>query len=526
MQKILAPADRVVTEIGRFVLIRPIVSGVLLLTAILITLFSNGIFKSADDPSVVVLSQFNAPLIAGTQLRSFLTKSSTASDNNHEASIEPQLTTASTLDNHEASLFQATSPSTETVAPTVTHASNQTALPIPADATWQAFQIHKGDTLARLFKKYKINSKDIAALASLPEAKPLQHLKPAEEMLLIIDSKHNLQKLTYASGTSDELILVRTASGFQLEKNLATAAAVDAPAKATPVTAELDVPASNAEATKDTASLSYISGEVHKSLTTDARKAGLSAKQANQLAQIFNGQKIQRGDQFSVLVEDPGKGANKNTPNSILIAQLSHSDKLIQLIRFTDPKGDTSYYTPQGESMGPGILRAPLQFKRISSYFSSSRFHPILHFFRPHLGVDYAASFGTPIKAAGNGVIEEIERSGGYGKSIMIKHDAKYSTLYAHMSRFVADLKVGSVVHQGQVIGYVGSTGLATGPHLHYEIHVNNVAMNPLTVSLPSAMIPKAWQNQFFAQAKILLATLKSNHSVRLANNDEGVKRS
>ncbi len=565
MQKIWAPADKVLSEIGRFVLIRPIVSAVLLLTAIIITLLSNGTFKnSATTQSSyqhitiphldIVLSN---PLIAGTQVRTLLAKAALP---NHSPlstnlpAVEPTTTAVvlpaatpvkametvtSGITQTQPNLIQSTiplaalpQPAPVIMAPAV---AAVTAKPpviakstsLPADTTWQAFRIHRGDNLARVFKKYKINAKDATTLASLSIAKPLRHLKPGKELLLIIDNKQQLQKLSYAAGSQDELSIVRTAFGFEKESAHPLVAQA-APVAPQSINAENDltVATNTAAIVSEAASLSYVSGEVRKSLISDARKAGLSAKQANQLAQIFNGQKVQRGNQFSVLVEEAPKANKKVSTNNILVAQLIGGDKQLQLIRFTDPKGNTNYFNPQGESLNSGILRAPVQYKRISSSFSASRFHPLLHFFRPHLGVDYAAPTGTPIKAAGDGVIAEIERTGGYGKSITIKHDAKYSTLYAHMSKFADNLRVGSVIQHGQIIGYVGSTGLATGPHLHYEIHVNNVAMNPLTVALPQAVVPKPYLNQFLAQTKILLAQLKSNKSVHLADKGETVKRS
>ena len=538
MEKIWAPADKVLSEIGRFILIRPIISAILLLTAIIITLLSNDVFNSSTSEhplQQITIPHINTvadPLIAGTQVSSLISKAAQASYTaaNQSAPVATPSSIPVQIPAPTVAAGVSPAPHKPTTQQPISVVSKSTpaATPLPpaspVNTSWQAFRVHSGDNLARVFKKYKISSKDATTLAALPAAKPLRHLKPGKEMLLIIDEKQKLQKLTYAAGDQEALAFFRTSSGFQLEK--AQLAANTEPVKALKNSeADLAVPATTKEVAPQATSLAYAVGEVHKSLTADARKAGLPAKEANQLAQIFNGQKVQRGDQFSVLYQD-GTAANKASANHVVLAQLTHAGKLLQMIRFTDPKGNTNYYTPNGESQGAGILRAPVQYKRISSGFSESRFHPLLHYFRPHLGVDYAAPTGTPIKAAGNGVIAEIEREGGYGKSIVIKHDSKYSTLYAHMSNFASNLHIGSVVQQGQVIGYVGSTGLATGPHLHYEIHVNNVAMNPLTVSLPAQAVPSSYRNQFFAQARALMTRLKLDQSVRLASKGDPIKRS
>ncbi len=268
-----------------------------------------------------------------------------------------------------------------------------------------------------------------------------------------------------------------------------------------------------------------MSGEVKRSLISDAKKAGLSSQMANQLAAILGSTAVKTGDRFSVLYEEKGSG-KKSKGARIVAAQLNHKGKVLQLIRFTDPKGHTDYYTPSGESLrGEALLRHPVQYSHISSHFAHRRFDPILRFVRPHLGVDYAAPHGTPIKAAGDGVVMAAGYRGGYGNAVIIKHGDKYSTLYAHLSKFPSQLKTGAFVQKGQTIGYVGRTGFATGTHLHYEIHVNDVPQNPLTVALPHNSIPSAHRARFMAQAKTLLAQLKSSQPVKLAQKADSIKR-
>ncbi len=269
----------------------------------------------------------------------------------------------------------------------------------------------------------------------------------------------------------------------------------------------------------------YFSGKIHHNLIADAHKMGLPIKQAYNLQQLFSKESPKPGDKFSVLYGQPQ--TSQKRVKTIVAAELFHLGKRFALIRFVDPKGHAEFYTPQGESMREGILRAPVKYTFVSSLFSRSRLEPILHFRRPHLGVDYAAPTGTPIVAAAPGTIMEMNQHGGYGNVVVIKHANDYSTLYAHMSRFVANLHVGSTVNQGQVIGYVGQTGLATGPHLHYEIHIHDVAENPLTMSLPGLPIDKKYRNAFLAQSKKLMSEFNAQKDeVNLAEKTDTTRRS
>jgi murein DD-endopeptidase MepM/ murein hydrolase activator NlpD len=176
------------------------------------------------------------------------------------------------------------------------------------------------------------------------------------------------------------------------------------------------------------------------------------------------------------------------------------------------------YYTPEGRGLKRMFMRNPVDFSRISSHFQVSRWHPVLGAKRPHRGVDYAATTGTPIKASGDGTVIFVGKKGGYGKTVIIDHDRGYTTLYAHMSRFKSGLRKGNTVLQGQLIGYVGQTGLATGPHLHYEFRVNGVHKNPVTVKLPGPEpIPRKHMAKFKQHAQFLMAQLDRYQQTRLA---------
>jgi murein DD-endopeptidase MepM/ murein hydrolase activator NlpD len=194
----------------------------------------------------------------------------------------------------------------------------------------------------------------------------------------------------------------------------------------------------------------------------------------------------------------------------ILAAEFVNQGREYRAVRYTDPDGAAHYYTPDGRSMHKAFLRAPVEFTRVSSRFNSARYHPILHRIRAHHGIDYAAPTGTPVKAAGDGRIRFAGVMGGYGNLVEIEHSRSVVTVYGHLSRFAQGTRVGAHVTQGTVIAYVGMTGLATGPHLHYEYRVNGVFKNPQTVNLPEAApIDPRWREDFLLASAPLLAALE-----------------
>jgi murein DD-endopeptidase MepM/ murein hydrolase activator NlpD len=225
---------------------------------------------------------------------------------------------------------------------------------------------------------------------------------------------------------------------------------------------------------------------------------------------------IRKGDNFTVLYEELYRNGEKISDGNILAAEFINDGKAYRAVRYTNPQTNRSeYFTPDGKSMRKAFLRSPVNFTRISSRFTVNRYHPVLHKFRSHKGVDYAAKRGTPIQAAGDGKVIFKGKKGGYGKVMIVQHGTKYTTLYAHLKTYNRKLKVGSKVKQAQTIAYVGSSGLATGPHLHYEFRVNGVHRNPLTVKLPiSKPVPKRYMADFeltttpvFAQLDLLART-------------------
>ena len=235
-------------------------------------------------------------------------------------------------------------------------------------------------------------------------------------------------------------------------------------------------------------------GTIHTSLYDDGMKEGLSINIINQLAdKIFAWdidfkQDFQKGDKFTVIYEQSLIEGERYDTGQILAAEFVMSGKSYSAVRFKNEKGKFEYYSPQGKKVRKvqkTFLRSPIEFARISSHFNPHRKHPIFKTTRPHKGVDYAAKSGTPIRTVGDGKITFRGKQRGYGNVVIIQHGKKYSSLYAHLSKFKTNQKVGSAIKQGEEIGYVGRTGYATGPHLHYEFRVNGIHKNPLTIALP-----------------------------------------
>ncbi len=270
---------------------------------------------------------------------------------------------------------------------------------------------------------------------------------------------------------------------------------------------------------------SYAIGTINSSLFMAAQNAGLDDSLAMELAFIFGWDidfalDIRSGDRFLVIYEEIFRHGEKIGNGDIVAAEFVNQGRKLQAFRYTTPDGRSQFYSADGKSMRKAFLRTPVDFARISSKFNLGRRHPILNRIRAHKGVDYAAANGTPIKAAGNGRVEFKGRKGGYGNTIIIKHGSSTSTLYAHMSRFGRGISNGSRVQQGQIIGYVGSSGLATGPHLHYEFRVNGAHKNPLTVKLPTAEpLAKEYKEDFRSSITPALAQLETLNQIRTAAN-------
>ncbi len=358
----------------------------------------------------------------------------------------------------------------------------------PLTPETQRITVRKGDTLTHIFRRVGLGPRQVHQVSQLNTAtKTLARLTPGQVFDFIIDNSGTLQQITYHIDKINKLI-IRTNNG------------------------KLETFKEKREYIKNIASTSSI---IFTSLFEAANKSGLSDKLTMELAHIFGWDidfalDIREGDQFAVIYEKLYLDGEHIRDGNILAAEFINQGKTFKAIRYANKNLDGNYYSETGSSMRKAFLRSPVDFTRISSKFGK-RHHPILKKRKSHKGVDYAAPRGTPIKAAGAGKIIWRSRKGGYGKTVIIKHANRYSTLYAHMSNYNRKARLGTRVKQGQVIGYVGSTGSATGPHLHYEFRVNDIHRNPLTVKLPNAAsLPKQYRADFKSKSHPLIARLDS----------------
>ena len=370
--------------------------------------------------------------------------------------------------------------------------------PEPA-GNWHEVMVKSGDSLAAIFSRLDIPPLQLhEILTSGGAAHNLKKIHPGQTLRLQTDAANNLLKLQYQIDRLSSLEIRQQGDDFET------------------VTTHRTPERRMANAT----------GVINSSLFMAAQKAGISDNLTMELANIFGWDidfalDIRKGDAFTVLYEELYLDGEKIEDGNILAAEFVNNGKTYQAVRYTDAGGHTDYYALDGQSMRKQFLRTPVEFSRISSRFSTGRKHPILNKIRAHRGVDYAAATGTPIKSTATGKIVHRGKKGGYGNTIIIQHGSKYSTLYAHLSKYRGGLKKGSRVKQGQVIGYIGSSGLATGPHLHYELRVNGVHRDPLRVKLPGAEpLNKKYLDDFKAQAGSMLARLDLVRPVQVASSE------
>jgi murein DD-endopeptidase MepM/ murein hydrolase activator NlpD len=342
------------------------------------------------------------------------------------------------------------------------------------------------DTLDRIFRRLELDVADLARLRALPELRAqLDRLYPGES-LKVVHHNGELLGLERQLSPSETLKVTRDAAGFEtqvlenpLEKRVRTA-----------------------------------QGVIRSSLFQATSDVGVGDNIALQLADIFAYDidfvlEIQSGDRFVVTYEQLFQDGEYLKDGEVLAVKFINSGREYRAVRFTNDAGKADYFTPEGRSLRKAFLRAPVAFSRISSRFNPTRRHPVLNRIRAHKGVDYAAPTGTPVRAAGEARVRFVGRQGGYGNVIELEHAHGIVTVYGHLSRFAKGMKRGQRVAQGQLIGYVGSTGLATGPHLHYEYRVRGVHKDPQTVPLPKAdPVPEALLAAFRQQTAELDATL------------------
>lgn len=319
--------------------------------------------------------------------------------------------------------------------------------------------VEKGETLFDIFKKYKLSIKN---LFELKEASAnihrLKDLCPGRSYKIIVDDNNQISSFVYWIDDDYILNINRTETGFIAEKK--------------PINYEKRV--------------LHIGGVIKDNLISSIGEGKEKLLLALQLSDIFAwdidfATDIRNGDTFKIVVEGLYLDGRFKKYGDILAAEFVNDGKSYFAYRF-EYNGKADYYDEDGKSLRRAFLKAPLSFRRISSTFSARRFHPVLKIYRPHHGIDYAAPEGTPVSAIGDGRIIFAGRKGQYGNLVIIKHLNGYKTYYGHLARFAKGIKKGTRIEQGQIIGFVGSTGLATGPHLHYEVRVNNRPVNPDTV--------------------------------------------
>mgnify|MGYP000172735260 CR=1 FL=1 len=371
--------------------------------------------------------------------------------------------------------------------------SNSLQLPFPVASktdeglVWKTIKVKPGENMAIIFSRMKISPTVLNQILHVNKStRKLTHVLPGKKIKFQMNDKGELRQLVYQYNIANSLHIRKVSTGFT---------------------------ASTQERKLDTR-IAHASARINLSLFLAGQSAGLSDNMTMTLANIFGWDidfalDIRQGDHFTVIYEEIFMGDKKIRDGNILAAEFVNRGRTYRAIRYTDSRGRSQYYSPKGLSMRKAFLRTPVDFSRISSRFNLRRKHPVLNRIRAHKGVDYAARPGTPVKATGDGKIIFKGRKGGYGKTIVIKHGSAYSTLYAHMRSYNKKSRYGSRVKQGQIIGYIGSTGLATGPHLHYEFRVNGHHRNPLTVRLPTASpLPKKYLADFNSKAQTLVAQL------------------
>jgi len=354
-------------------------------------------------------------------------------------------------------------------------------------ATSRSLRVGPGQTMGELFAELGLSSTTLHRLLDHPGARQsLSMIRVGDEFVFGIDAAGELTSLQFARGDNERVVL--HLEGDQIREEL----------QARPLQRRVHM----------------ASGEIRGSLIAAGEAAGMSYTSILELAKAFSydidfTQDLRRGDRFEVVYEEIWRDGERLRSGDVLAATFINQGKTLQVFRYQYADGRTDYFDADGRPMKKGFLRMPVEFARISSRFSNARRHPILGRTRAHQGVDYAAATGTPIMAAGDGKITFAGWKGGYGRTVIIQHANNVSTLYGHMSRF-GNFKTGSRVRQGDVIGQIGSSGLATGPHLHYEFRIGGVHRDPLKVTMPKPEPLHASELQRFRlQTQPLLAQLK-----------------
>jgi murein DD-endopeptidase MepM/ murein hydrolase activator NlpD len=357
----------------------------------------------------------------------------------------------------------------------------------PVQAYWHETRFERGDTFAALLGRLGVDGADTATLLKgHGGAKPFRNLRPGMTVHARTSDLGQLLELRFISGESTVLGFARDGDGFKV---------ID-------------------EAARLVGRVYLKKGEIRSSLFAAADEVGLPDSITVQIAEVFSGdidfhRDLRRGDRFTVVYEVFHHQGRPLRSGRVLAAEFVNDRKTYRAVWFVDEDGKGGYYAPDGSNLRKAFLRSPLEFSRVTSGFAM-RFHPLLREWRAHKGVDYGAPTGTRVRATADGVVQQAGRQGGYGNVVVLRHHGGITTLYAHLSGFASGVRAGARVAQGDAIGYVGATGWATGPHLHYEFRVNNEHRNPLAIAMPAAEpVPPHRMGAFRAASGPLAAQLE-----------------
>jgi len=375
-----------------------------------------------------------------------------------------------------------------------------TSAPAAGNATsfWRNERVQRGDTVAELLRRLNVEDQSASEfLRKNKSAEGLRQLPVGKEIQAETDANGALLTMRYMGSDGNQVIIEKNDNSF---KARTLAALVEK-------------------------RIQIRTGEIKSNLFAATDEVGLPDPAANQLSEIFGGdidfhRDLRKGDKFTVIYEMNYINGEPARTGRILSAEFINHGHAFRAAYFQTTEFTGDYYSPEGKSMRKAFLRSPLEFSRISSGFSKSRFHPLLNKWRAHKGVDYAAPTGAKVKVTSDGVVSFVGKQGGYGNVVMVSHQGRFTTVYGHLSRFSSGIKKGQKLGQGQLIGYVGMTGLASGPHLHYEFKQNGVQRDPLKVALPDGKpISEAQKTSFADSTRDLFAqldTLRNTHVAKL----------
>ena len=362
-------------------------------------------------------------------------------------------------------------------------------------AYWHTDRMQRGDTLNELLHRLEVSDEAAADfLRRATDTASLRQLRPGKVLQAQTSADGSLLSLSYLDNDGNQVAITRQDSRFRVEIR--------------PAPTERRIVVQTAE--------------ISSSLYAATDEANLPDSVATQLVEIFGGEidfhrDLRRGDKFSLLYEQAYVNGEPTRNARILAAEFINRGRILQAFYFQTGNHGGDYFSPDGKSMRKAFLRSPIEFSRVSSGFSRARFHPVLNRWRAHKGVDYAAPTGTKVRATADGVVRFAGKQGGYGNAVMLDHQGQFQTVYGHLSRF-GDVRRGQRVSQGEVIGYVGQTGLASGPHLHYEFKVSGVQRDPLKTALPDGKPVSAEQQPaFMRSAETLQARLSLLRNTRIA---------